>query len=53
MPSIRMVRIQKRNGDFLSGPVVKTQPSNAGGWGLIPSPGTKIPYVLGCVQKLK
>ena len=34
-----------------SGPVVKTHPSNAGGGGLIPSPGTKIPYALGCGQK--
>ena len=30
-------------GDFPGGPVVKTSPSNAGGTGLIPSWGAKIP----------
>ena len=32
--------------DFLGGPVVKTSPSNAGGEGLIPDWGTKIPCAL-------
>ena len=32
--------------DFPSGPVVKTLPSNAGGVGLIPGRGAKIPYAL-------
>ena len=30
--------------DFPAGPVVKTLPSNAGGAGLIPSWGAKIPH---------
>ena len=30
--------------DFPGGPVVKTSPSNAGGVGLIPGPGAKIPH---------
>ena len=30
--------------DFLGGPVVKTLPSDAGGLGLIPGWGTKIPH---------
>ena len=30
--------------DFPGGPVVKTSPSNAGGAGLIPGQGTKIPH---------
>ena len=30
--------------DFPGGPVVKTSPSNAGGVGLIPGRGAKIPY---------
>ena len=32
--------------DFPGGPVVKTSPSSAGGVGLIPSQGTKIPHAL-------
>ena len=36
-----------RRGDFPRGLVDKTLPSNAGNVGLIPSQGTKIPYVLG------
>ena len=36
--------------DFPGGPVVKNLPQNAGGMGLIPSQGVKIPYV--CVQVL-
>ena len=31
--------------DFPGGPVVKTSPSNAGGAGLIPGQGAKIPHV--------
>ena len=31
------------HGDSLGGPVVKNPPSNAGGEGLIPDQGTKIP----------
>ena len=33
-------------GDFPGGPVVKTLPSNAGGAGLIPGQGAKIPHAL-------
>ena len=33
-----------RSGDFPGGPVVKTSPSNAGGTGLIPGQGGKIPH---------
>ena len=33
--------------DFPGDPVVKTSPSNAGGTGLIPGWGDKIPYALG------
>ena len=32
--------------DFPGGPVVKTPPSNAGGAGLIPSWGAKVPHAL-------
>ena len=32
--------------DFLGGPVVKTLPSDAGGLGLIPGWGTKIPHAM-------
>ena len=32
--------------DFLGGPVVKTQPSNASGVGLISGWGTKIPHAV-------
>ena len=34
------------NRDFPGGPVVKTSPSNAGGEGLIPGRGAKIPHAL-------
>ena len=34
----------EQNGDFLGGPVVKTSSSNAGGAGLIPGQGAKIPH---------
>ena len=33
-----------RSEDFPGDPVVKTPPSNAGGAGLIPGQGTKIPH---------
>ena len=33
-----------KHWDFPDGPVVKTSPSNAGGVGLIPCPGVKIPH---------
>ena len=37
-------KIKKRGlGTSLVGPMVKTLPSNAGGMGLIPGQGTKIP----------
>ena len=39
------------SGDFPSGPVVKTLPSSAGGMGLIPDQGTKIPHTTLCSQK--
>ena len=38
-------------GDFPSGPVVKTSPSNAGGAGLIPDKGVKIPHSLGSTNQ--
>ena len=31
-------------GDFLGGPVVKTSSSNAGGEGLIPGQGARVPH---------
>ena len=37
--------------DLPGGPVVKTPPSSAGDWGLIPGEGTKIPHAAGCGQK--
>ena len=39
--------------DFPGSPVVKTLPSNAGGMGLIPGWGAKIPHAVWCGQKLK
>ena len=36
--------IENQYRDFPGGPVVKTSPSNAGGAGLIPGLGAKIPY---------
>ena len=35
---------QKPLGDFPGGPVVETSPSSAGGAGLIPGRGAKIPH---------
>ena len=40
-------------GDFPSGPVVRTLPSNAEGADLIPSWGAKIPYALWQKKKKK
>ena len=37
----------KKFRDFPGGPVVKNPPSNAGGAGLIPGLGTKIPHGTG------
>ena len=34
-------------GDFPAGPVLKTSPSSAGGAGLIPGQGAKIPHTSG------
>ena len=34
----------KKGGYFPGGPVVKTPLSNAGGTGLVPSPGTKVTH---------
>ena len=39
-----MVNIKPVMGDFPGGPVVGTSPSNAGGVGLIPGQGAKIPH---------
>ena len=39
--------------DFLSGPGVKAQPSNAGGMGSIPVWGTKVPHAMGTAKNLK
>ena len=39
--------------DFPGGPVVKTQPSNAGVVGSIPGQGTEISHAARCGQKLK
>ena len=38
-----MPDLNRHNRDFPGGPVVGTSPSNAGGAGLIPGQGTKIP----------
>ena len=35
-----------QSGDFPGNPVVKTLPSSAGGTGLIPGQGAKIPHAL-------
>ena len=37
----------KRTGDFPGGPAVKNPPSNAGGAGLTPGQGTKVPHATG------
>ena len=39
--------------DFPGGSVVKAQPSNAGGVGLIPSQRTKVPHAIQAVAKKK
>ena len=39
--------------DFPGGPLVKTQPSNAGVVGLIPGKGTEISQAAWCGQKIK
>ena len=39
--------IKKNNWNFPGGPVVKPSPSNAGGTGLIPDWGAKIPHASG------
>ena len=39
------LKLVSHSGDFYGGPVVKNPPCNAGGKGLIPSWGTKIPCV--------
>ena len=39
--------------DFPGGPVVKIQPSNAGGMGSIPGWGIKIPHAAWCGQNIK
>ena len=38
---------KSKSWDFLHGPVVKNQPSNAGDTGSIPGWGTKIPHATG------
>ena len=38
--------VLERGRDFPGGPVVKISPSNAGGAGLIPGQGAKIPHAL-------
>ena len=37
---------EQKKRDFPGGPVVKTSPSNAGGLGLTPGHGAKIPHAL-------
>ena len=44
---------KKKERDFPGDPVIKTLPSNAGGVGLIPGQGTKIPYAVWCSQNRK
>ena len=39
-----IVDFDQKHRDFPGGPVVKTSPSSAGGAGLIPGPGAKIPH---------
>ena len=40
-----LLYIKQITRDFPGGPVVKTSPSNAGGAGLIPGRGAKVPHV--------
>ena len=40
---LKVIFKEQKKGDFPGGPVVKTLPSNAGGAGLIPGWGAKIP----------
>ena len=40
-------------GGLSVSPVVKTQPSNAGGMGWIPGQGTEVPRAAECGQKLR
>ena len=48
-----MLNYQGWVGGLSGSPVVKTQPSNAGGMGLIPGQGTEVPHAAECGQKLK
>ena len=43
--SNRFPKAKPHTWDFPGSPAVKTSPSNAGGAGLIPALGTKIPHV--------
>ena len=45
--SVSLSSINKYHWDFPGGPVIKSLPSNAGGAGLIPGWGTKIPHAMG------
>ena len=42
--SLKYINIKRHSGDFPGSPVVRTSPSNAGGAGLIPGQGVKIPH---------
>ena len=46
-PLLKLYSLPLQPRDFPGGPVVKTSPSNAGGQGLIPGQGAKIPHALG------
>ena len=48
-----MGKPRKMPGDFLSAPVVKTSPSNAGGAVFTPGWGAKISHALGSKEKKK
>ena len=48
-----MLNYQDWVGGLSGSPEVKTQPSNAGGMGLIPGQGTEVPHATECGQKLK
>ena len=43
---LKVVSQKMPSWDFPGGPVVKTSPSSAGGAGLIPGQGAKIPHAL-------
>ena len=45
-----MLNYRGCGGSFSVSPVVRTQPSNAGGMGWIPGQGTEVPHAAECGQ---